>query len=64
MDQLLAVEVNQSDGWSRLKEDVWDGSHAYACSHIWHHESNAYPVILEKANRRLQNVDTYGHSDK
>ena len=64
MDQLLTVEVNQSDGRCRLEEDAWDGSHAYACSHIWHHESNAYPVILEKANRRLHNVETYILSNK
>ena len=50
MDQLLVVEVNQSDGWGRLKEDAWDGSHDYTYSHIWHHESNAYSVILKKAN--------------
>ena len=64
MDQLLAVEVNQSDGQGTLVEDVWDWSHAYTYSHIWHNESNAYPIILEKANHRLQNVDTYRHSDK
>ena len=64
MDQLLAVEVNQSDGWGRLEENAWDGSRAYARSHIWHHRSNVYPLILEKANHRVQNVETYGHSNK
>ena len=54
MDQHLTVKVNQSNGRGRLKEDVWDGSYAYISSHIWHHESNAYLVILEKVNRRVQ----------
>ena len=48
--QLLTIKVNQSDGRSRLEEDAWDGSCAYARFHIWHHESNAYPVILKKGN--------------
>ena len=60
--QLLATEVNQSDGRGRLEEDAWDGSHTYACSHIWHHESNAYSVILEKGNRRVQGVETHIHN--
>ena len=64
MAQLLIVKVYQSDGQGRLEEDAWDGSHAYARSHICHHESNAYPVILKKANRRLRNVETYRHSNK
>ena len=64
MAHLLVVEVNQSDGRGRLEEDAWDGSNAYAYSHIWLHESNAYPVILEKANHRLRNVETYKHSNK
>ena len=64
VSQLLIIEVNQSDGRGRLEEDVWDGSRAYAHSHIWHHRSNAYPVILKKANHRLQNVETYEHSNK
>ena len=59
MDQLLVVKVNQFDGQGRLKEDAWDGSHAYICSHIWNHESNAYLVILEKGNRRVQGVETH-----
>ena len=51
--QLLIVEVNQFDGRGKLEEDVWDGSRAYTHSHIWHHRSNDYLVILEKANHRL-----------
>ena len=61
---LLVVEVNQFDGQGRLEEDAWDGSHAYALSHIWHHESNAYPVILKKANHQLRSVETYERSNK
>ena len=53
VSQLLAIEVNQSDGRGRLKQDAWDGSRVYARSHIWYHKSNAYPVILKKANRRV-----------
>ena len=64
MDQLLTVKVNESNGRGRLEEDAWDGSHAYAHSHVWHHESNAYPIILKKADRRLRNVETYRHSNK
>ena len=48
--QLLTTKVNQFDGRGRLEEDAWDGSRAYARSHIWHHESNAYPIILKKGN--------------
>ena len=62
--QLLATKVNQSNGRGRLEEDVWDGSRAYTCSHIWHHKSNSYLVILKKGNHRLQNVETYGHINK
>ena len=62
--QLLTTEVNQSDGRGRLEEDAWDGSRAYARSHIWHHESNAYPIILEKGKRRVQGVVTHIHKYK
>ena len=64
VSQLFVIKVNQYDGRGRLEEEAWDGSRAYAHSHICLHESNAYLVILKKGNHQVQGIETHYHNIK